>query len=170
MCNSISKSQQIFLVRPDHFLVITLPHIWASWICLRTALLQPLKAKRLLFHPYPDILYPVEKGIDNLFLQNSKLLPARVLNSLLEDHFSTQYPRVVTAADASQSGWTANIEVYSESLDWLFSIRLPYCTRIFRIELLAVLFVLSNQQHRFILRNLHDVDNRLLLTFRVQHF
>lgn len=145
----LNQAQPIFLVRPDLFQGITWPRFDRPQLDYAQAWLQPLHADLFVLRPHCDNLSPVEISLDNIFPSNAKLLPARLLNSLLKDHLATLNTHVVIATDASQRDEKAGVGIYSQSLDWSFSIRLPDYTPIFQAELLAIILALKKLQHRF---------------------
>lgn len=98
----------------------------------------------------PCISLPsAEINFDNIFPPNAKMVPVRFLNGLLEDHLYTLLSQIVIASDATLSEDKTGVGIFSKSLYWSYSVRLPHYTPIFQAELLTVIVVLERLQHTF---------------------
>lgn len=139
----LSRDLSLMVARPALFFNSWWPHQYRPQCVYAQTLLSPLNINIPSVMQMSWEALPVPLTFNNIFPNNAKRLPTRLLTGLLNDYLSNLDTYVVVATDASQLEERAGVGIFSPQLNWSFSIRLPDFTPIFYAEFMAIVIALK---------------------------
>nr|XP_054933002.1 uncharacterized protein LOC129387672 [Dermacentor andersoni] len=138
----LRHTQIIFISQPALFFGVIWPRLHKPQIIFVQQLLDSLGVHICDVLPITDRAVATDIQFDDIFPNNAKLLPHRILDGILQDHLKYLQTNVVIATDASQCEEKSGVGIFSPILDWTFSLRLPDFIPIFLAEFMAVVLAL----------------------------
>lgn len=132
------RSQTVFIAWPGRFFGLYWPRFHTPQILFIQSLFDQLNVKMHEGKHLVCINSSIELQFDGVFPRNDKLFSPRMLSAILNDYLLHVPIRALIATDTTQSEEKCGIGIFSPTLDWSFSLRLPVVVAIFLAELLAV--------------------------------